>query len=281
MLKVTNNPPLTGFDPHFDDLEWTLDWASIPVIQPVPGDYGSFTIKAWGMDEAKIGDRTFRLDTTLPVRGLVMNDGTLWMSDVPQERLMMYNNARQSRGRVLIGGMGLGLYAQYALPYVDSMTIVEADSLILNIISPLVRIAAQAADVSVSTRRGDIADFLSASPDERYDTIFLDTWDTIDAAILPQVNGLRDMAIKHLAPGGQVLLWGYGWMLSLFETACRALLTPQPEVRLEWLVNTTQSRPDVRKLLTPVLDHFAGQVIEDMDAALDWCRGYAIRVVEG
>ena len=278
---MTDNQSLTGFDPHFDDLEWTLDWASIPVIQPVPGDYGSFNITAWGMDQAQIGNREFRLDTTLAVRGLVTDDGTLWMSDVPQERLMMYNNARQSRGRVLVGGLGLGLYAQYALPYVDSLTIVEADSVILNVISPLVRIAAQAANVPVSTRRGDIADFLSAPPPEdRYDTIFLDTWDTIDAAILPQVNALRDMAIKHLAPGGQVLLWGYGWMLTLFEVACRALLIPKPEVRLEWLVNTTASRPDVRKLLTPVLDHFAGQVIEDMDAALDWCRAYAIRVVE-
>ena len=130
--------------------------------------------------------------------------------------------------------------------------------------------------------------FLSVEPTTRYDTIFLDTWDTLTAADLPRINGLRAAAIRHLAPGGRVLLWGYGWMVRLFEDACRQLLSVPPDQRQAWLEKFDQ--PEAAALLQPVLEHFKdvrstfrpsplryeGRSASHVDSALKWCRAYIV-----
>ncbi|HOA24294.1 MAG TPA: class I SAM-dependent methyltransferase [Aggregatilineales bacterium] len=269
---------LQPFDPTFDDCTWTDAWTRVPVIQLVPGEYPGFSIRTWRIDEADVCGQRVRLSHPLDVRGLVTADGRLWMSDVPQERLMMYNNAQASRGDVLVGGLGIGLYPQYAVPHIRTLTIVEQSAALVEVVEPVVRIAADAHRVPVEVITGDVEDVLRGEPVARYDTIFLDTWDTLDAAHLPTVNRLRDLAIPHLSEGGRVLLWGYVWMLRLFEEACERLLQVAPAERYSWLRVMTRQRPAVWTLLMPVVEHFAGQEIGNMDAALAWCRDYATRV---
>jgi hypothetical protein len=266
------------FDPDFDDCTWTDAWTRFPIIQVVPGVYGSLTIKNWRMTEAEVCGRRVGLSPPLEVRGLITQDGTLWMSDVPQERLMMFNNAKVSRGRVLVGGMGLGLYPQYAMPHVEHITIVERDEAVRKIVEPVVRLAAEGHAVALDVQTGDIHDILSAAPDPLYDTIFLDTWDTLDAAHLPGINRLRDMAFRYLAPEGRVLLWGYRWMVRLFESACERMLRVDPDERYRWLEIMTRQRPAVWHLLLPVAEHFSGRAVEDWDAALAWCRSMIVQL---
>jgi hypothetical protein len=267
------------FDPHFDDSAWTDAWTRVPIIQVVPGVYDSFSITAWEMEEAELCGRRVQLSPPLAVRGLVTPDERLWMSDVPQERLMMFNNAQTTRGLVLVGGLGLGLYPQYALSKASGMVIVEQNAALVEVVEPVVRVAAEAHGVPVEIRVGDVEAMLLEKPETRYDTIFLDTWDTLDAAHLPTINRLRGLAINHLSDGGRVLLWGYRWMVRLFEAACEQLLMVEPGERPEWLQTVTQDRPDVHRLVDPVLDHFAGQEIGEMETALDWCREYIIDVI--
>jgi len=267
-----------AFDPHFDDCTWTDAWARIPIIQVVPGVYESFTITSWEMEEADICGQRISLSPPLIVRGLVTPDEELWMSDVPQERLMMFNNAQASRGRVLVGGLGLGLYPQYALPNVSGMVIIEQNAALCEPVEPLVKVAAEAHGVLVDIQIGDVETYLRGEPEMRFDTIFLDTWATLDAAHLPTVNRLRDLAMNHLAEDGRILLWGYRWMVRLFESACEHLLTVDPGERAGWLEAATADRPEVYRLVEPVLDHFAGQAVDDIDAALEWCREYVISV---
>lgn len=268
------------FDPEFDDCAWTDAWTRVPVVQVVPGAYETFRVTSWQMADADICGRRISLAPPLEVRGLVMDDGRLWMSDVPQERLMMVNNAQATRGRVLVGGLGLGLYPQYAMPHATSMLIIERDAALRRAVEPVVRIAAEAHGVSVEVQVGDVAEWLQAAPTTRYDTIFLDTWETLDAAYLPHVNHLRDMAIPHLAGDGHVLLWGYRWMVRLFEEACQRLLSVEAAERPRWLRVMTRQHPAVWALLQPVMAHFAGNADEDMDAALAWCRAYVVGVSE-
>jgi hypothetical protein len=116
--------------------------------------------------------------------------------------------------------------------------------------------------------------YLSSPFETRYDTIFLDTWETLDATHLPHVNRLRDLALHHLLPGGRVLLWGYGWMVRLFEAACRQLLAVAPAERQAWLKARAEASPPALALLSPVVEHFRGQGVEDEVAALAWCRHY-------
>ncbi len=267
-----------GFDPDFDDCRWTDGWIHIPIIQAVPGVYPSFTVKRWEVTEAEVFGQRVRLSAPLEVRGLIMADGRLWMSDVPQERIMMFNNAQAAHGRVLVGGLGLGLYPQYALPRCTRMVIVEQDEGVRAVFGPLVQIAADSYGVPLTILSGDVADVLQADSADRYDTIFLDTWDTLDAANLPVVNRLRNLALRRLAPGGQVLLWGYRWMLGLLEEACRRLLSVEPGRRHQWLAVMTRKRPDVWRMLVPVVEHFADQDITDWDAALAWCREYGTQI---
>ncbi|GAB4474526.1 MAG: hypothetical protein Kow00124_14660 [Anaerolineae bacterium] len=269
------------FDPTFDDCAWNDAWLRFPIIQVLPGVYPSFTVRSWEMTEADICGQTVRLTPPLAVRGLITPDGTLWMSDVPQERLMMFNNAAAARGRTLVGGLGLGLYPQYAMPRVSAMTIIERDPALIRVVGPVVEVAAAAHNVPVEMQQGDIHEVLAAAPTVRYDTIFLDTWETLDAAHLPYINTLRDLAIPHLAPGGRVLLWGYRWMVRLFEGACERLLRLEPGRRHDWLAVMTRQHPAVWALLLPVVEHFAGQEVERMDEALDWCRRCAATLRPG
>ena len=133
----------TSFDPIFDDCQWTDAWTRISILQVPPGVYDSFSVKSWSLTEAQVCDHLVTLTPPLEVRGLITRDGTLWMSDVPQERLMMFNNAQASSGRVLVGGMGLGLYPQYAIPHIESLTVIDHNAEICRVIEPLVRLAAR------------------------------------------------------------------------------------------------------------------------------------------
>ena len=193
---------------------------------------------------------------------------------------MMYNNGRQSRGRVLVGGLGLGLYLQYAeagaAGTATGFTVVEKSPVVADFVGPTLHASLR---VPVEVSVGEVSAYLSQPAAVRYDTIFLDTWETLDAVHLPEVNRLRDLALHHLAPGGQVLLWGYGWMVRLFEEACRQLLAVHPGRRREWLAAQAETSPGAVSLLTPVMDNMVERRVDDVASALAWCREYIVRRV--
>jgi len=269
------------FDPEFDDTCWTWDWLHIPFVQIPPGIYqGGYVVRRKLLQVADICGRRYRLPCPLDCRGLYDPSGILWMSDTPQERLMMYNNARASNGHILIGGLGLGIYPQYAAPRAHSITIVERSVEIVAIVWPVIEPVLSTLSSGLRPRLviAEIETFLQNSSAERYDTIFLDTWEELNAARLPYINRLRDLAISHLAPEGRVLLWGYRWMVRLFEEACLELLRQPPNCRVSWLTKHSWNQPMVITLLMPVLEYFAGQTVSDLDSALAWCRQYIVGV---
>jgi hypothetical protein len=126
-------------------------------------------------------------------------------------------------------------------------------------------------------KAGDVADHLASPVTARYDTIFLDIWETLNAAHLPMINRMRDLALRHLAPDGRVLLWGYRWMVRLFEDACRQLLAVAPAERRSWLAAQAKASPQAVALLKPMVDHFQGRVVENEQSALAWCRRYIVQ----
>lgn len=265
------------FDPGFDDTCWTWNWLHVPLVQVPPGVYqGGYVVRRELLQVADVCGRRYRLPRPLDCRGLYDPSGLLWMSDTPQERLMMYNNAQASNGHILIGGLGLGLYPQYVAPRARSLTIVERSADVVAIVWPVVEPALSASLNGLRPRLiiADVEAFLRRPPSEHYDTIFLDTWEELNAVRLPYINRLRDLAIPHLAPEGRVLLWGYRWMVRLFEEACLELLRQPPDRRMSWLARRSGGQPAVTALLTPVVERFAGQAVGDLDEALAWCRRY-------
>jgi hypothetical protein len=265
-----------GFDPEFDDTRWTDDWAHIPIAEVPPGIYGDgYRIERRVLQVAEVFGQPFHLTVPLDCRFLYDPEGRMWMSTTPQERIMMYNNGQRSRGHVLVGGLGLGLYPQYAAlgaaGQATRFTAIEQSPTVRAMVEPTLR---GALPVPLEVRTGNVEALLCGPVSERYDTVFLDTWETLDAAILPQVNYLRDQALRHLAPGGEVLLWGYGWMVRLFEDACRLLLAHPPAQRSKWLAQRSRGAAETIALLTPVLERFESRVVEDLGPALAWCRHY-------
>ena len=177
-------------------------------------------------------DRPYRTPEPVNVTLLIDADENVWMSDPPQERMMMHANAMHTCGSVLVGGLGLGIYPQYAANRADGatrFTIVERSPEVVALIEPVL-----CAALSVEYRivQQPIDEFLE-STDEQFDTIFLDTWETLDPKRLPPINRLRDRALSRLRPGGTVLLWGYRWMVEMFTDACRRFLALDPAQRAE------------------------------------------------
>jgi hypothetical protein len=269
-----------GFDPDFDDRRWTDDWASVPIVEVPPGVYGDgYRIERRVLEVAEVFGQPFHLAAPLDCRFLYDPEGRMWMSTTPQERIMMFNNGQRSRGHVLVGGLGLGLYPQYAAlggaGKATRFTAIEQSTAVRAMVEPTLRVALS---VPLKVRTEDVEAVLRGPVSERYDTVFLDTWETLDAALLPQVNCLRDQALRHLAPGGEVLLWGYGWMVRLFVDACQSLLAQHPEQRRSWLTQRTGGATATIALLNPVLERFAGQVTDDLPSVLAWCRRYVTTV---
>jgi spermidine synthase len=269
-----------GFDPEFDDTAWTDAWSHVPIAEVPPGVYPDGSrVERRLLREAEVFGRLYRLAVPLDCRLLYDPEGCLWMSTTPQERIMMYNNGRRSRGHVLVGGMGLGLYPQYAARgaagEATRFTVIERSPAVRAMVEPVL---STVIEVPLEIRIGDIETVLASPVTEQYDTVFLDTWDTLDAALLPAINRLRNLALRHLAPRGRVLLWGYRWMVRLFEEACRQLLAVPPAQRRSWLAARTASSARAATLLAPVLEQFEGQRVENVDAALAWCRQFIVRL---
>ena len=270
-----------GFDPEFDDTELTYSWLHVPIAQVPPGLHKSgFRVERRMVQEVNVFGQPMRVAAPLECRLLFDPEGRLWMSDTPQERIMMCNNGRHSQGNVLVGGLGLGLFLQYAVfgavGQATSFTVIERSPVVRDIVEPTLSMSL---DVPFEVRTGDVAAYMSRPVTIRYDTIFLDTWDTLDAAHLPSVNYLRDLALRHLATEGRLLLWGYRWMVRLFEEACRQLLIVAPGKRRAKLLAQLESSPQALALLKPVVDYFGERVVGDMEDALAWCRHYIVQRV--
>ncbi len=273
---------LEGFDPDFDDARAAAECLDMGVVQVDPMVHpAGYRIERRIIRQASVFGRNYHLGRPLECRFLYTGEGQLWMSDVPQERFMMYNNACLSRGHALVGGLGLGLYPQYAARGaagdVTRFTIVEQNPLISSLVWQKIRLVLPVAARLII--RG-IEAFLEAEHDDCYDTIFIDTWANLDPVELPYVNRLRDLALARLSRNGRLLLWGYRWMVRLFEDGCRRLLSLHPGRRAAWLSRRETDSPRSVALLLPVADHFAGRTVEDMQEALLWCRGYIVRTVE-
>ncbi len=270
---------IDGFNPEFDDALWTLDWLNIPVAQIQPGDYeGGYRVTQGHVEEVDIFGRAYRMDPPLEVRLLHDPQGVLWMSDTPQERMMMYNNARQTRGHVLIGGAGLGLYPQYAAQ-AQSFTIVERSPMVARLVAPILKPLMDTRGIPLRFIMGDVRNYLKSADPGSFDTIFIDTWAHLDANLLPGINVLRDDAERHLAPGGQVLLWGYRWMVRMFEEASATLLMMDPPEREAWF-EAQAAQSSSAGLLRPVIEAFRKQTIQrwELDAAVAECRAWVQEV---
>ncbi len=148
-----------------------------------------------------------------------------WMSDSGEERCMMFAAAKQAKGHVLVGGLGLGIYPQCVLALqrpIVSMTIIERNPDIIDLMtSAWLQTHPEHAE-HVTIIEGTIEAYLSDT-ERIFDTVYLDTWEDADPRFLAHVNYLLTLASRHCAVGGTMQCWGYANMVETFTKDMKAL----------------------------------------------------------
>lgn len=157
----------------------------------------------------KLADDAF-LDVFFPPRA--------WMTDTLVERSMMMLAAREAKGKVLVGGLGLGIYPQITLLLkrpVSSITIVETNQEVIDLVAPCVLKFAESYSVPVRIVPDTIENFMQQT-DERFDTIYLDTWGDLHYKFMGYINYLIALATKIATPKGKIQCWGYNFLYKQF-----------------------------------------------------------------
>jgi SAM-dependent methyltransferase len=247
MQDVVKSP----FDPNWRDDEFTLEALGFDLALPqaTPNDGKLWVVKrheafefAFGQPPKQYGqprDVTSLVTRSPLVKHYVMversgvetstGDAVLdlvfppkaWMSDNLQERCMMLAAAKETSGRVLVGGLGLGVYPQmlFALGRpVTSITIVDESEDVIALVHPQwMRNLTEQQRSQVSVVRQRIQSYArEVSQAERFDTIFLDIWNDADPRWLPSANAVIAQCVPLCAPGGRILCWGYALMVDAF-----------------------------------------------------------------
>lgn len=199
------------FDPLFRDdaLSEELWQAALAELRmPPPGRYGALEVRRELAGQVPLFGQQLAFAQPLPFT-LVYEGDTLWMSDTPQERLMMLAGTSGMAGHLLVAGGGLGMYPQFALRHgrAERITLVERHPAVAALLGQTL------AGLPVEIVNAGAAQFLAeaAAAGARFDSCYIDIHPTIDPRWLPGLNWLRDQAAPLVR--GRLHIWGYHWML--------------------------------------------------------------------
>lgn len=211
---------------------WSTSWFQSPLNLP-EGKSGKVSIThriipageevpVVGMRQAVLrGIRPVVARPTEPLRvhQLVHEERGMWMTDLPEELNqigeLMFTVAPQ--GRVLVGGLGLGILAHACATRlgVDQVVVVEIDPDVIKLCKGFGYDVVQA----------DIAEFLRTT-DERFDYYLLDTWQaTNESAWWREVMPLRRIIRQRQGKAGVIHCWAEDIMLGQIM---RSLTTKPP-----------------------------------------------------
>jgi hypothetical protein len=144
----------------------------------------------------------------------------VWMTDLPCElnQAMAAIKLMKPKGKVLVGGLGLGILPAYLTQVhdVETITVVEKNP-------SVIKLCANRALYDV--KQDDIRTFIRNTPAGHYDVIFLDTWqEQTESAFWHEVFPLRRLVRSKLGP---VRLWC--WKDDEFMSQAYNSLRQQPE----------------------------------------------------
>lgn len=135
-----------------------------------------------------------------------------WMVDDPPHWWSMQNYAKNSYGRVLVAGLGLGLVTGELLNNTDvnSITVIERNKDVIGLISHLLP---KAINVDLEIKNADFYEFINET-DEKFDRIIVDLWVTGSAEETLRVldENVKPLAyyMMKLFPDASVVFHGFG-----------------------------------------------------------------------
>ena len=124
-----------------------------------------------------------------------------WMSGAPDECLSMKSLARGASGHSLIGGLGLGILAWLCAsnPLVKSVTVVEIQQGVIDIVSPVINHS------KITVLQENVWEYLGKTANQ-YDFIGLDTWPDAGSAVM-EASYAKARAERVLTRRGLVRTW--------------------------------------------------------------------------
>lgn len=142
---------------------------------------------------------------TQPIHITVLKiKGQCWMTDEPINWIGMQKLAEHSRGRVLCGGLGLGMivHALVKNPNVTEIKVAEINKDVKELISPLLP-----KDQRIKVQNCDV--YKVPNP-EKYDTIILDLWVGKGSQLTAMQMYSAFAHFKAFNENNQVFIWGTG-----------------------------------------------------------------------
>jgi spermidine synthase len=128
-------------------------------------------------------------------------DKKLWMWDIPLERKLQKNVAKQAYGDVLVAGYGLGVVQKYLLQNkrVGRVLTLENSKEIID-----------ACKKEFGKLHGEVilGNFLRFNSETKFDCVVGDIWAEIDSESLPVYKKFKKAAQKFLKPRGKIIAWG-------------------------------------------------------------------------
>lgn len=148
----------------------------------------------------------------IPITMLYVNDDMVMLDD-PLHWIGMQRLAEHSVGKVMVGGLGLGLVVHHLInnPKVTEIDVIEKNTDVIRLIHPLI----DRKDKKVTLIEGDI--FEEPWREKEYDTIINDIWvktgDKFEHAGTHQKENVHDFNMANIRvklnnPQAKVFVWG-------------------------------------------------------------------------
>jgi hypothetical protein len=134
---------------------------------------------------------------------LLRDKNTIVMTDTDAEMIDFLQGIREIKGRVLMGGLGLGL-AVKALLMLDTVSyieVVELDQDLIDLVGPHYK------DPRLRIVQGDIFKYRCERNVTKFDWAWYDIWDTISDDNLPEMRRLRRRFANRMSGNGKQLCW--------------------------------------------------------------------------
>ena len=156
-----------------------------------------------------------KLDEPLRIHQLVDDDHGVWMTDLPIELRQMWEATEDAnpQGRVLVGGLGLGIMATMLSQRGNLVEIVERSDDVIELLRPHTELS------SYRVVHDSIEDYIKGLKSWHFDSAFLDTWQaTGEGAWWEHVFPLRRLVANRFGRQ-RVYCWAEDVMLGQVRRA--------------------------------------------------------------
>ncbi len=130
--------------------------------------------------------------------------GEIVMSDTWLERFTNQDILREARGDVLLAGLGIGLIIAGIIDKVDSLTVVEIEPDVIALVEQSLRgwLGDNNSKLVVVS-----ADILTYEPQQKFDAIYFDIWESICGDNYEETKTLHKRFRKYRKQGGYMDSW--------------------------------------------------------------------------